>query len=95
MAPYGAGHENGWRAFVSPAIFPHMTLRYATPEERLAAWTARDKAADGAFYVAVRTTRIYCRPSCPARPKVENLIWFSDKLSAEVAGYRACKRCRP
>ena len=58
IAPHGAGRENGWRGFVSPAILADMTLRYTTPEERLAAWTARDRAADGAFYVAVKTTRI-------------------------------------
>ncbi|MCA0406117.1 MAG: Ada metal-binding domain-containing protein [Proteobacteria bacterium] len=72
-----------------------MTERYTTSEERLAAWTARDKAADGAFYVGVKTTRIYCRPTCGARPKVENLIWFSDKPSTESGGFRACKRCKP
>jgi methylphosphotriester-DNA--protein-cysteine methyltransferase len=72
-----------------------MTLRYTTPEERLAAWHTRNKAADGAFYVGVKTTRIYCRPSCSARPKVENLTWFSDKLSADEAGFRACLRCKP
>jgi methylphosphotriester-DNA--protein-cysteine methyltransferase len=72
-----------------------MSLRYTTPEERLAAWQARDKAADGAFYVGVKTTRIFCRPSCAARPKVANLIWFSDKPTAESAGFRACLRCKP
>lgn len=45
--------------------------------------------------MGVRTTRIFCRPTCSARPKVENLVWFSDKPSAIAAGYRACKRCKP
>lgn len=64
-----------------------------------AAWTAfeaRDRASDGRFVVAVRTTRIYCKPSCPARhPKRENISFFADGAGARAAGYRACLRCRP
>jgi AraC family transcriptional regulator of adaptative response/methylated-DNA-[protein]-cysteine methyltransferase len=60
------------------------------------AFYARDKAADGQFVVAVRSTRIYCRPSCPSRrPKRENVLFFSAPPAAEQAGYRACLRCRP
>ncbi len=60
------------------------------------AFSARDKAADGQFVVAVRSTRIYCRPSCPSRrPKRENVLFFSGPAAAEEAGYRACLRCRP
>ena len=44
---------------------------------------------------AVKTTKIYCRPSCSARPKPENVIRFATREAAERAGYRACKRCRP
>jgi AraC family transcriptional regulator of adaptative response/methylated-DNA-[protein]-cysteine methyltransferase len=55
-----------------------------------------DRSLDGAFVTAVRTTRIYCRPSCPARkPKRENVEFFATPDGAERAGYRACKRCRP
>ncbi len=55
-----------------------------------------DRSLDGAFVTAVRTTRIYCRPSCPARkPKRENVEFFAAPDGAERAGYRACKRCRP
>jgi AraC family transcriptional regulator of adaptative response/methylated-DNA-[protein]-cysteine methyltransferase len=55
-----------------------------------------DRSLDGAFVTAVRTTRIYCRPSCPARkPKRENVEFFAAPDDAERAGYRACKRCRP
>jgi AraC family transcriptional regulator of adaptative response/methylated-DNA-[protein]-cysteine methyltransferase len=55
-----------------------------------------DRSLDGAFVTAVRTTRIYCRPSCPARkPKRENVEFFTAPDGAERAGYRACKRCRP
>jgi AraC family transcriptional regulator of adaptative response/methylated-DNA-[protein]-cysteine methyltransferase len=44
---------------------------------------------------AVRTTKIYCRPECPARPKPENVTTYETRREAERAGYRACKRCRP
>ena len=51
---------------------------------------------DGKFLFAVRTTGIYCRPSCASRPaKRENVSFFSTGAEAEKAGYRACKRCRP
>lgn len=61
-----------------------------------AAFEARDKGSDGAFVVAVRTTRIYCRPSCPARrPRRENISFYTDGAAAREAGYRACLRCRP
>ena len=47
------------------------------------------------MFNAVRTTGIYCRPSCPARPKPENVTTYASRGEAERAGYRACKRCRP
>lgn len=51
---------------------------------------------DGDFVVAVKTTRIYCRPSCPARtPKRENVTFYTMPAAAEAQGYRACKRCHP
>jgi len=56
---------------------------------------ARDRRFDGKFVVAVRTTGVYCRPICPARPKPENVEFFPDAASAERAGYRPCLRCRP
>jgi AraC family transcriptional regulator of adaptative response / DNA-3-methyladenine glycosylase II len=56
----------------------------------------RDKRFDGRFVTAVRTTGIYCRPSCPAQtPKRENVTFFPHAAAAAAAGYRACKRCRP
>ena len=55
-----------------------------------------DTSMDGVFFVAVRTTGIYCRPSCSARkPKRENVTFFADIAAAEAAGFRACKRCHP
>jgi AraC family transcriptional regulator of adaptative response / DNA-3-methyladenine glycosylase II len=55
-----------------------------------------DRRFDGVFYTAVRTTGIYCRPSCPARtPALANVTFHPSAASAQAAGYRACKRCLP
>ncbi|TWP34735.1 DNA-3-methyladenine glycosylase 2 family protein [Leekyejoonella antrihumi] len=63
---------------------------------RLRAIRAKDARFDGWFIVAVRTTRIYCRPSCPARtPHPKNVTFLPSAAAAQAAGYRACKRCRP
>jgi AraC family transcriptional regulator, regulatory protein of adaptative response / DNA-3-methyladenine glycosylase II len=60
------------------------------------ALATRDARFDGRFFVAVRTTGIYCRPICPARtPKRENVTFFSCAAAAEAAGFRPCLRCRP
>ena len=63
------------------------------------AWTAfeaRDRSRDGEFVGAVKTTGIYCKPSCPARhPKREHVEYFTCGEQARAAGYRACLRCRP
>jgi AraC family transcriptional regulator of adaptative response / DNA-3-methyladenine glycosylase II len=56
---------------------------------------ARDSRFDGKFFVGVKTTGIYCRPICPAKPKRENVEFFPSRLAAERAGYRPCLRCRP
>ncbi|MGZ5278866.1 MAG: DNA-3-methyladenine glycosylase 2 family protein [Pseudobdellovibrionaceae bacterium] len=55
----------------------------------------RDPRFDGKFFIAVKTTGIYCRPICPAKPKRENVEFFQNHLAAETAGYRPCLRCRP
>jgi AraC family transcriptional regulator of adaptative response / DNA-3-methyladenine glycosylase II len=56
----------------------------------------RDARFDGWFFTAVRTTGIYCRPSCPARtPLARNVSFFTTAAAAQGAGYRACRRCRP
>lgn len=57
---------------------------------------ARDPALDGQFFYAVRTTGVYCRPSCAARPALrQNLSIHPSCAAAEAAGFRPCKRCRP
>ena len=55
----------------------------------------RDPKFDGRFFFGVKTTGIYCRPICPAKPKPENIVIFKSKSEAEVDGYRPCKRCKP
>ncbi|CAG9932133.1 DNA-binding transcriptional dual regulator/DNA repair protein Ada [Candidatus Nitrotoga arctica] len=78
----------------------------ATKTERLAAATlndprwsavvARDPAAEGTFFYSVKTTGIYCRPSCPSRPaRPENVQFHLTAAHAEQAGFRPCKRCQP
>ena len=68
-----------------------------SPDE--ARWRAvrrRDAAADGRFVYAVRTTGVYCRPSCPSRPaRRENVSFHGTPAAAEAAGFRPCRRCRP
>jgi AraC family transcriptional regulator of adaptative response/methylated-DNA-[protein]-cysteine methyltransferase len=60
------------------------------------AYLESDAAYDGLFYLGVRTTGIFCRPTCPARkPRPENVEFFPDPQAALNAGYRPCKRCRP
>lgn len=57
---------------------------------------ARDARFDGHFFIAVRTTGIYCRPVCPVKmPRAENVLFFQSAASAAEAGYRPCLRCRP
>lgn len=65
-------------------------------DERYRAISARDTRFDGQFVTAVSSTRIYCRPSCPARtPKPQNVTFYPTSAAAHEAGYRACKRCLP
>ncbi|MEZ0072733.1 AlkA N-terminal domain-containing protein [Planotetraspora sp. GP83] len=58
--------------------------------------SARDARFDGRFYTAVTSTRIYCRPICPARtPARKNVLFYQHAAAAEAAGFRPCRRCRP
>ncbi len=67
-----------------------------TNDEKWAAVLARDTAQDGAFVTAVRSTGIYCRPSCPARkPAREQVVFFPGPDEAEQSGFRDCLRCKP
>ena len=65
-------------------------------DPRWASVVARDPAADGKFVYSVKTTGVYCRPSCGARPaRPENLRFHASCADAERAGFRPCKRCKP
>lgn len=71
-------------------------MRVAGKESWWRAVLARDTDSDGTFVYAVRSTRIYCRPSCPARrPRREQVTFFLAPEAAERAGFRPCRRCRP
>jgi AraC family transcriptional regulator of adaptative response/methylated-DNA-[protein]-cysteine methyltransferase len=73
-----------------------MTSAYPTDDARWTALTARDPQADGAFYYAVTTTGVFCRPSCASRlPRREHVAYFDDPAAARAAGFRPCKRCQP
>src|ERR1700748_3204877 len=57
---------------------------------------SRDPATDGQFYYSVKTTGVYCRPSCAARPpKPENVQFYSSIADAKKDGFRPCKSCKP
>jgi AraC family transcriptional regulator of adaptative response / DNA-3-methyladenine glycosylase II len=74
-------------------VLDSMTL---DPDRCYRAAQSRDARFDGWFYVAVRTTGIYCRPSCPAvTPKRTNVDFYRSAAAAQQRGFRACKRCRP
>lgn len=82
------GYIGTMQATHSPATLDAQTCRRA----RL----SRDSRFDGEFYTAVRTTGIYCRPVCPARPPAEkNVTYYRSAAEAADAGYRPCLRCRP
>src|SRR6266513_6316287 len=82
-----------------------LTMRTVGRSEKLgrldndACWSAverRDRSADGTFVYSVRTTGVFCRPSCAARlPRRENVAFHKTCADAERAGFRPCKRCRP
>ncbi|HET7501006.1 MAG TPA: bifunctional DNA-binding transcriptional regulator/O6-methylguanine-DNA methyltransferase Ada [Kofleriaceae bacterium] len=68
----------------------------ADHDPRWAAVRARDASADGTFVYSVKTTGVYCRPSCAARPaRPENVAFHASTAAAERAGFRPCKRCKP
>jgi AraC family transcriptional regulator, regulatory protein of adaptative response / methylated-DNA-[protein]-cysteine methyltransferase len=77
------------RALANPMNYTQTARRWEAVKNRL-------RPADGRFVFAVRTTKIYCRPSCPSRrPKPQNVLFFRGPREAEQAGFRACLRCRP
>ncbi len=83
-------NSNGKNQQVQTNIPPRAAERYWR------ATVSRDARADGTFVLAVRSTHIYCRPSCPARrPLRRNVVFFRTGVEAEKQGFRPCRRCRP
>ena len=73
-----------------------MLAAATVSDPRWAAVVARDRHADGRFFYSVRTTGVYCRPSCAARvARPENVAFHASAADAQSAGFRACRRCRP
>ncbi len=73
-----------------------VTMTDIEPNSRWQAVINRDAAADGQFVYSVRSTGVYCRPSCPSRPaRHENVAFHANGAAAERAGFRPCKRCKP
>jgi len=71
-------------------------MRMHPDDIRYAALESRDRRFEGRFFVAVRTTGVYCRPGCPAPlPKRKNVCFYACAAAAEEAGFRPCMRCRP
>ncbi len=87
----------GFMAVTERADNRHASSRrFADDAARWAAVVERDPGADGAFYYSVKTTGVYCRPSCAARlARRENVQFHESPAEAERAGFRPCKRCRP
>jgi AraC family transcriptional regulator of adaptative response/methylated-DNA-[protein]-cysteine methyltransferase len=84
---------------MSPALTPKPAPtigRFSSDEARLTAVRARDRTADGQFFYSVKTTGVFCRPSCAARPALAvNIAFHLTVDDARKAGFRPCKRCRP
>ena len=74
----------------------HTTFELPAVEEMRRAFATKDPAYNGMFFVAVRTTGVFCRPVCRAKPpRAENIEFFPTAREALLSGYRACKLCRP
>lgn len=71
-----------------------IAMNELSEKEMAAAWQKRDPGYDGLFFLGVKTTGIFCRPSCPSQPRREHLEFFHAAGDAVRAGYRPCKRCR-
>jgi AraC family transcriptional regulator of adaptative response/methylated-DNA-[protein]-cysteine methyltransferase len=72
-----------------------MALLENSEAAKWAAIETRDREADGTFYYSVKTTGVYCKPSCSARALRKNVAFHATRGEAERAGFRPCKRCKP
>jgi AraC family transcriptional regulator, regulatory protein of adaptative response / methylated-DNA-[protein]-cysteine methyltransferase len=76
---------------------PHRVVsKYVSEQARWQAVLDKDENANGQFWYSVKTTGVFCRPSCPSRPPLrQNIAFHASPTAAEKAGFRACKRCDP
>jgi AraC family transcriptional regulator of adaptative response/methylated-DNA-[protein]-cysteine methyltransferase len=92
---FDSAHATDAAAGAAPEVAPEA-IPFRTDDERWAAVRARDPAADGRLFYSVRTTGVYCRPSCGARPALRaNVAFHASAADAERAGFRPCRRCKP
>ena len=90
--------QRSWNTSVidKPGTSGHRTTTAVFSGKQWQQVLSRDRSADGQFFYAVKSTRIYCRPSCPSRrPTRRNVSFFATAAAAEQAGFRPCKRCEP
>ncbi len=81
---------------LSLSVDESVSEAFPDDEARWQAVLRKDHQADGHFFFAVKTTGVFCRPGCPARPaRRENVIFFTSAVAAEQAGFRSCRRCCP
>ena len=82
---------------IQPPRSDHMdNVARLDPDTAWAAFMRRDRSWDGRVIGAVKTTGVYCKPSCPARrPKREHVVFFASGEEAKAAGFRSCLRCKP
>lgn len=84
---------NDYAVFLTPTDYEEgQPLSYPV---MLQAMLSKDGAFDSAFYIAVKTTGIFCKPSCHAKPKPENVLFYVSREEALKNGYHACKICKP
>jgi AraC family transcriptional regulator, regulatory protein of adaptative response / DNA-3-methyladenine glycosylase II len=89
-------HERGRFPLAAGVVASTLVCVVPDPDTCYRAMQSRDARFDGWFFVAVSSTGIYCRPSCPAKtPRRENVGFYATAAAAQAAGYRACLRCRP
>ena len=96
--PAKAGHyvRPGHLDDVRPGHLDDVRPGHLNDAARWNAVLGHDRAADGLFVYAVRSTGVYCRPSCPSRrPRRDRVAFFETTDAARAAGFRACRRCRP
>jgi AraC family transcriptional regulator of adaptative response/methylated-DNA-[protein]-cysteine methyltransferase len=92
----GYDHNMDNRCLGEIAVRDLSEPAFSSDAQRWNALLNRDQRADGAFLYAVRSTGVYCRPTCSSRlPKRENIVFFTSFSAAEEAGFRPCKRCSP